>query len=57
MKEEPVVQETPAEASHDFSIKTGDEQGNDGNATMQSFQQDHNEDYDRPISIKEDGYV
>ena len=60
MHPEPEPEQFQPEAADDFNIKTEPNQGFEGMQNIQGFQngqQDHTEEYDRPISIKEDGYV
>ena len=68
MKSEPEPEPEPVEAqyqedmykgddSEDFNVKTEPDQGMHGMQGVQNGQQDHGDDYDRPIGIKEDGYV
>ena len=45
------------EDTDDFKIQTEPDQGNDGMHAVQNGQQSHGDEYDRPIGIKEDGYV
>lgn len=59
MKQEPVLDQTPMDAGDEWmnvQTETPQQPGNDSHGA-QGFQQDHGDDYDRPISIKEDGYV
>ncbi|KAK3710926.1 hypothetical protein LTR37_009947 [Vermiconidia calcicola] len=58
MHQEQELEQFQTEAADDFNIKTEPNQGFEGMQNIQGFQngqQDHTEEYDRPISIKEDG--
>lgn len=58
-KQEPVLVQTPLEPGNEWmnvQTDTAQQPGEESHVT-QSVQQDHGDDYDKPINIKEDGYV
>lgn len=52
-----IEQYDPEQLGDDFQIKTEPDQAPEGMAGVQNVQEEHTEDSDRPIGIKEDGYV
>ena len=58
--EKPSVQQEETfkpEDTEDLKVEPEPDQGDGGFHGFQNGQQSHNDDYDRPIGIKEDGYV